>query len=158
MRRPYSISYRNKLFLDVFFVDKPVNAQKKSVIPIILCNFGLLSREELEAGRRYLRRSFGKDVRVEVVIKAFLPQTKKPAEVRMGKGKGKISFWVVPIRAGQVIYKLHGFVLFSKIKSTLQQLSLKFSKNMWSLDAAFFQGSAYKICRKELQIISDINK
>jgi large subunit ribosomal protein L16 len=36
------------------------------------------------------------------------PLTKKPAEVRMGKGKGSPEFWVAEVRAGRIIYEITG--------------------------------------------------
>ncbi len=67
-----------------------------------------LSARQLEAGRititRYVKR------RGKVWIKAFpwKPVTKKPTEVRMGKGKGDPEFWVDVIRPGRVLYELEG--------------------------------------------------
>ncbi len=67
-----------------------------------------LTARQLEAGRiaiaRYVKRK-GK-----LWIRAFpwKPITKKPTEVRMGKGKGDPEFWVDVIRPGKIIYELEG--------------------------------------------------
>lgn len=67
-----------------------------------------LTARQLEAGRiaiaRYVKRK-GK-----LWIRAFpwKPITKKPTEVRMGKGKGDPEFWVEVIRPGKIIYELEG--------------------------------------------------
>jgi len=67
-----------------------------------------LSARQLEAGRititRYMKR------RGKLWVRAFpwKPVTKKPTEVRMGKGKGDPEFWVDVIRPGRIIYELEG--------------------------------------------------
>lgn len=67
-----------------------------------------LTARQLEAGRititRYMKR------RGKLWVRAFpwKPVTKKPTEVRMGKGKGDPEFWVDVIRPGRVIYELEG--------------------------------------------------
>jgi len=67
-----------------------------------------LTARQLEAGRvtitRYMKR------RGKLWVRAFpwKPVTKKPTEVRMGKGKGDPEFWVDVIRPGRIIYELEG--------------------------------------------------
>ena len=67
-----------------------------------------LTARQLEAGRitisRYIKR------RGKLWIRAFpyKPVTKKPTEVRMGKGKGDPEFWVDVVRPGKVLYELEG--------------------------------------------------
>jgi large subunit ribosomal protein L16 len=67
-----------------------------------------LTARQLEAGRititRYMKR------RGKLWVRAFpwKPVTKKPTEVRMGKGKGDPEFWVDVVRPGRIIYELEG--------------------------------------------------
>jgi large subunit ribosomal protein L16 len=67
-----------------------------------------LTARQLEAGRititRYIKR------RGKLWLRAFpwKPVTKKPTEVRMGKGKGDPEFWVDVVRPGRVLYELEG--------------------------------------------------
>ncbi len=67
-----------------------------------------LTARQLEAGRvtitRYMKR------RGKLWVRSFpwKPVTKKPTEVRMGKGKGDPEFWVDVIRPGRIIYELEG--------------------------------------------------
>jgi len=67
-----------------------------------------LTARQLEAGRitisRYIKR------RGKLWLRSFpyKPVTKKPTEVRMGKGKGDTEFWVDVIRPGKVLYELEG--------------------------------------------------
>ena len=39
------------------------------------------------------------------------PITKKPAEVRMGKGKGAVEYWVAPVKPGRILFELEGVTL-----------------------------------------------
>ena len=67
-----------------------------------------LTARQIEAGRititRYMKR------RGKLWIRAFpwKPVTKKPTEVRMGKGKGDPEFWVDVIKPGKILYELEG--------------------------------------------------
>jgi large subunit ribosomal protein L16 len=71
------------------------------------CAFGALSLSEIEAARRVIRRNLKKKGELFVRAFAFLPLMKKPAEVRMGKGKGnRLRKNVYPIRPGQVIFEI----------------------------------------------------
>lgn len=69
---------------------------------------GYLTARQIEAARvaltRYLRR------RGKVWIRVFpdKPITKKPAEVRMGKGKGPLDAWVAVIRPGKLLFEMEG--------------------------------------------------
>jgi large subunit ribosomal protein L16 len=67
-----------------------------------------LTARQLEAGRITISRHVKR--RGKLWIRAFpwKPVTKKPTEVRMGKGKGDPEFWVDVVRPGRVLYELEG--------------------------------------------------
>lgn len=67
-----------------------------------------LTARQLEAGRVAITRHVKR--RGKLWIRAFpwKPVTKKPTEVRMGKGKGDPEFWVDIIRPGRILYELEG--------------------------------------------------
>jgi large subunit ribosomal protein L16 len=67
-----------------------------------------LTARQLEAGRITITRFIKR--RGKLWLRAFpwKPVTKKPTEVRMGKGKGDPEFWVDVIRPGRIIYELEG--------------------------------------------------
>ena len=69
---------------------------------------GWLTARQLEAGRITITRFIKR--RGKLWLRAFpwKPVTKKPTEVRMGKGKGDPEFWVDVIRPGRVLYELEG--------------------------------------------------
>ncbi|GLC41013.1 hypothetical protein PLESTB_000952400 [Pleodorina starrii] len=60
----------------------------------------------LEAVRRTLRRKLKKTARLWVRMEATVPVTRKPLNIRMGKGKGAIAFYATAVRPGQIMYEM----------------------------------------------------
>lgn len=69
---------------------------------------GWLSAREIEAARVALTRHIKRGGRVWVRIFPDKPLTKKPAETRMGKGKGSVDHWVAVVKPGRVMIELAG--------------------------------------------------
>lgn len=69
---------------------------------------GWMTARELEAARVALTRHIKRGGRVWVRVFPDKPLTKKPAETRMGKGKGAPEFWVVVIKPGRMIFEMEG--------------------------------------------------
>ena len=69
---------------------------------------GWLTAREIEAARVALTRAIKRGGRVWVRVFPDKPLTKKPAETRMGKGKGNPEVWVVVIQPGRVIFEMEG--------------------------------------------------
>jgi len=67
-----------------------------------------LTAREIEAARVALTRYIKRGGRVWVRVFPDKPLTKKPAETRMGKGKGSPEFWVAVVKPGRVIFELQG--------------------------------------------------
>ncbi|OGD18013.1 MAG: 50S ribosomal protein L16 [Candidatus Aminicenantes bacterium RBG_13_59_9] len=67
-----------------------------------------LTARQLEAGRITITRFIKRKGKLWIRSFPWKPVTKKPTEVRMGKGKGDPEFWVDVIRPGKVIYELEG--------------------------------------------------
>ena len=63
---------------------------------------------QLEAARKVLSKSIGKSGRLWIRIFPDMPYTAKPAEVKLGKGKGDLQGYVAPVRAGTVIFEVDG--------------------------------------------------
>jgi large subunit ribosomal protein L16 len=63
---------------------------------------------QIEAARKALSRAVGKTGRVWIRIFPDMPYTQKPAEVKLGKGKGDLAGYVAPVRAGRVIFEVDG--------------------------------------------------
>lgn len=64
--------------------------------------------QQIEAARKVLSRSIGKTGRLWIRIFPDMPYTKKPAEVKLGKGKGDLEGYVAPVLAGRVLFEVDG--------------------------------------------------
>jgi large subunit ribosomal protein L16 len=69
---------------------------------------GKLTFKQIEAGRKSIRRNVKKEGNILIRVFTSKSVTRKSLASRMGKGKGNHSFWMCPIRAGQIIYELNG--------------------------------------------------
>ena len=69
---------------------------------------GWLSAREIEAARVALTRHIKRGGRVWVRVFPDKPLTKKPAETRMGKGKGSPEFWVAVVKPGRMLFEMEG--------------------------------------------------
>ncbi len=69
---------------------------------------GRVTAREIEAARRALTHYIKRGGRVWIRIFPDKPVSKKPLEVRMGKGKGNVEFWVALIKPGAVLYEMEG--------------------------------------------------
>lgn len=69
---------------------------------------GWLTSRQIEAGRIAMTRSVKRGGKIWIRIFPDKPITKKPTEVRMGKGKGAPEAWVAVIKPGRVLYEMEG--------------------------------------------------
>ena len=69
---------------------------------------GRLTSRQIESARRAMTRHIKRGGRIGIRIFPDKPVTKKPAEVRMGKGKGSVEFYVAEIKPGKVLYEMDG--------------------------------------------------
>ncbi len=69
---------------------------------------GRLTAQQIEAARIAMTRSIKRGGKIWIRIFPDKPVTKKPAETRMGKGKGAPEGWVAVIRPGRMIYEMEG--------------------------------------------------
>lgn len=69
---------------------------------------GFITARQIEAARIAISRHLKKGGKMWIRIFPDKPITKKPLEVRMGKGKGSVEAWVAPIQRGRVLYELEG--------------------------------------------------
>jgi large subunit ribosomal protein L16 len=69
---------------------------------------GLMSASQLEAARVAINRHLKRKGKVWMRVFPQKPVTKKPAETRMGKGKGAVEFWAVVVRPGNVLFEISG--------------------------------------------------
>ena len=89
-------------------------------------NYGLMAEEcgwidskQIEAARIAMTRSIKRGGKVYIKIFPHKPITKKPAEVRMGSGKGSPEYWVAVVKPGRVMFEIEG-VTEDKAKEALR--------------------------------------
>jgi large subunit ribosomal protein L16 len=69
---------------------------------------GRLTARQIEAARRALTRHVKRGAKIWIRVFPDKPITKKPLEVRQGKGKGNVEYWVAQIKPGTVLYEMEG--------------------------------------------------
>ncbi len=69
---------------------------------------GRITARQLEAARRAISRYVKRGGKLWIRIFPDKPITKKPLEVRQGKGKGNVEYWVAEIKPGRVLYEMEG--------------------------------------------------
>jgi len=84
-------------------------------VTVVFGSYGLkalgharIRSNQIEAARKVLSRSVGKTGRYWIRIFPDMPFTSKPAEVKLGKGKGDLEGYVAPVRAGRIIFEADG--------------------------------------------------
>ena len=69
---------------------------------------GRLTARQIEAARRAMTRHIKRQGQIWIRVFPDKPITSKPLEVRMGKGKGNVEYWVCQIQPGKVLYEMDG--------------------------------------------------
>ena len=69
---------------------------------------GRMSARLIETFRRTLTRCFQRKGKIWIRVFPDIAVTKKPLEVRMGKGKGNPEFWMTRVKAGQILFEMDG--------------------------------------------------
>lgn len=69
---------------------------------------GQITSRQIEAARRAITRSIRRGGKIWIRIFPDKPVSKKPAEVRMGSGKGNTEFWCAEVKPGKMIYEMEG--------------------------------------------------
>ena len=69
---------------------------------------GRITDRQIEAARVALTRHMKREGKVWITIFPDKPITRKPAEVRMGKGKGNPEYWVAPVKPGRIMFEADG--------------------------------------------------
>ena len=69
---------------------------------------GRMTARQIEAGRRAMTRHVRRGGQIWIRVFPDKPITQKPLEVRQGKGKGNVEYWVAQIKPGRVLYEMEG--------------------------------------------------
>jgi large subunit ribosomal protein L16 len=92
-----------------------IHGEAKGGTDLTFGEFGLKATEperitarQIEAARRALTRHMKRQGRVWIRIFPDVPVSKKPTEVRMGKGKGSVEFWAAKVKPGRIMFEIDG--------------------------------------------------
>ncbi|QJC31705.1 50S ribosomal protein L16 [Enterobacteriaceae endosymbiont of Donacia tomentosa] len=69
---------------------------------------GRISSKQIESARRAISRAIKRQGKIWIRIFPDKPITVKPLEVRMGKGKGNVEYWVALVQPGRILYEIDG--------------------------------------------------
>ncbi len=97
---------------------------------------GWMSARELEAARVALTRHIKRGGRVWIRVFPDKPLSKKPAETRMGKGKGNPEMWVVVIQPGRIIFEMEG------VTEAIAKEAMRLAAHKLSIPTQFTQRAA----------------
>ncbi len=89
---------------------------------------GRIMSNQIEAARKALSRALGKTGKIWIRIFPDMPLTKKPAEVKLGKGKGDLFGYCAPVKPGRVIFEVDG-VTDSVAREALRKAGTKLPVN-----------------------------
>ncbi|MDZ4713408.1 MAG: 50S ribosomal protein L16 [bacterium] len=92
-----------------------------------------ITNRQIEAARIALTRHMKRDGRVYIRIFPDKPVSKKPAETRMGKGKGAPEFWVAVIRPGRIMFEVDG------VNKTVAEEALRLASHKLPIKTKFVQ-------------------
>jgi len=112
--QPKRTPYRKRMKGDIRGIDGSMNnhnafgSLKFGTMGLIATEPARLTARQLEAARRVRRFHMNRAGKTWIRIFPDIPVTAKPAEVRMGKGKGSVAFWACKVRPGTVIFEITG--------------------------------------------------
>jgi large subunit ribosomal protein L16 len=78
---------------------------------------GRLTAKQIQSVKQVINKKIKKIGRLKVNVFPQIPVSKKPVEVRMGKGKGNVDHWVFRVKAGVVLYEIETTSLLNSIKA-----------------------------------------
>ena len=92
---------------------------------------GRITARQIEAARKAMTRHIRRGGKIWIRIFPDKPITKKPLEVRQGKGKGNVEYWVAQIQPGRVLYEMSG------VDENLAKEALKLAAAKLPVDTKF---------------------
>jgi large subunit ribosomal protein L16 len=95
-----------------------IHGESKGATELNFGHFGLkaiqperVTARQIEAARRALTRHMKRQGRVWIRVFPDVPVSKKPTEVRMGKGKGSVEYWAARVKPGRIMFEIDGVAL-----------------------------------------------
>ena len=87
---------------------------------------GWITARQIEAARRTMAREMKRRGKIWIRIFPDKPYTHRPAETRMGKGKGNVEYWVAVVKPGRIMFEVGGLPEEAALEA-LRQATYKFS-------------------------------
>ena len=97
---------------------------------------GRITARQIEAARRAISRHVKRGARLWIRVFPDKPVSKKPLEVRMGKGKGNPEYWVALVQPGMVLYEIQG------VNESLARQAFKLASSKLPVSTAFARRQA----------------
>lgn len=94
---------------------------------------GRISNRQIESARRAITRKMQREGRLWIHIFPHISVTSKPTEVRMGKGKGSVSYWAALIKPGKLLFEIDG------ISMELAQQALRYGAGKLPIKTRFIK-------------------
>jgi large subunit ribosomal protein L16 len=91
------------------------NTLKFGTIGLKAAESGTINARQIEAARQAIVRKIQRKGKIWIRIFPSVPITKKPIEVRMGKGKGAVNYWAAKIKKGTVLFEVCGVATLKSI-------------------------------------------
>lgn len=94
---------------------------------------GRLNSREIESARRVITKAMNRQGKIWIRVFPDKPITQKPLEVRMGKGKGNVEYWVALVQPGTILYEIDG------LSESASRLAFKLASAKLSVKTLFCQ-------------------
>jgi large subunit ribosomal protein L16 len=108
MLQPKKVKYRKRMKGRMTGMSKGGNEVSFGTYGLKAMEPGWVTDRQIEAARVAINRKVKRGGKVWIRIFPDKPITKKPAETRMGKGKGPPEYWVAVVRPGRILYEMEG--------------------------------------------------
>ena len=119
---------------------------------------GRLTARQIEAARRAMTRHVKRGGKIWIRVFPDKPITKKPLEVRQGKGKGNVEYWVALVQPGSVLYEMSGVdettarEAFKRAAAKLPAGCVMKPKEIRDMDASALQEELLKLRREQFNL------
>lgn len=113
LSQPRNFKYKKlkKKFLKKFIENRSYKLKKGKIGLKTLTNFRITARQ-IECIRQVISRTLRRRGKIWINIFPSIPATTKPIGARMGKGKGAVSFWYIPVDVGTILFEITGVTFF----------------------------------------------
>lgn len=115
--QPKKTKYRKVKKGRLKFLEFKSNKLNFGTIGLKATESGIITAKQIESARQAIARKTKRKGKVWITVFPDLPITKKPTEVRMGKGKGSVSHWAAKVKGGTVLFEMCGINLKTAIKA-----------------------------------------